>query len=64
VLAHTFRADRDSGIILWTAKMPFQVELVTIRPVHEKGILRQLTGWSWHHFRIADDSGVDSEEVN
>jgi hypothetical protein len=25
----------DSGIILWTAKMLFQVELVSIRPVHE-----------------------------
>lgn len=44
VLAHTVTVARDSGIILWTAKMPFQVELVLIRPVHEKPILRQLTG--------------------
>ena len=41
-LAHTFKVARDSGIILWTAKMPVQVELVSIRPVHEKPILRQL----------------------
>ena len=42
VLAHTFKVARDSGIILWTAKMSVQVELASIRPVHEKPILRQL----------------------
>ena len=30
VLAHTFRVARDSGIILWTAKMPFQVALLSL----------------------------------
>jgi hypothetical protein len=35
VLAHTLRVARDSEIMLWTAKMPFQVELVLIRPVHD-----------------------------
>jgi hypothetical protein len=41
VLAHTFRVARDSKIILWTAKISFHVELVSIRPVHEKTIFRQ-----------------------
>src|ERR1019366_9432868 len=38
-----FRVAQDSGIILWTAKMPIEVELVSIRPVHTKAISRQLT---------------------
>jgi hypothetical protein len=41
VLAHTFRVARDSKIILWTAKISFHVELVSIRPIHEKTIFRQ-----------------------
>ena len=42
MLVYTFRIARDSGIILWTAKMPFQVALLSIGPVHEKAISRQV----------------------
>jgi len=49
VLTHTVTVARDSGIILWTAKMPFQVDLVLIGPAHEKAIFHQLTRmWTTH----------------
>jgi hypothetical protein len=32
---------RDSGIILWTAKMHFRVGLFSIMPAYEKAILRK-----------------------
>src|ERR1035437_1632093 len=42
VLVHRFSVTYDSGIILRTAKVPSQLELVSRRSVHEKAILRQL----------------------
>ena len=51
VLAYTITVARDSGIILWTAKMPFQVELVSIRPVQEKAIFQQL---SWRRGQLPE----------
>src|ERR1019366_1624833 len=56
VLAHTSRVARDSGIILWTAKMPFQVELVSIRPVHEKPIFHQLNSYGASNPLMAEPS--------
>jgi hypothetical protein len=61
-LAHTFRVARDLGIILWTAKVPFPVELLSIRPVHEKAIFHQLIRRT-ANFWIADDSPSISLEV-
>ena len=46
-LAHTVTVARDSGIILWTAKMPFQVDSSQLGQFHEKAILRQLTDCSF-----------------
>lgn len=46
VLAHPLSVTRDWRIIPRTVVMAFQSKLVSMRPIHAKAILRQLTGWS------------------